>query len=137
MHEIFLFTVVKICYYDSLILYFLTEPVIDVPTVPDHDRSEALKKKPKMSHLLNQVAVKASDKWEILGIHLGVSYDQLKIISNEKQDYVTCYAAVFEQWRKNGTLPYTWATIIDTLKEPSVDMVDLASELKLWVDMNT
>ena len=49
--------------------------MIELPTVPDHDRSEALKKQPKVSAILNQVAVKVPDKWEVLGIQLGMSYD--------------------------------------------------------------
>ena len=96
-----------------------------------------LQKRPRISDLLNQVAAKASDKWEILGLHLGINYDQLKTIATENQDNLTCYVEIFEQWKKNGTPPYTWATIIDALREPSVDKVDLAMELEQWVDVTT
>ena len=121
------------------ILKFLpvtTEPVIELQTVPDHNRSETLRKQPEISDILNQVAVKVPDKWQVLGIQLGMSYDQLKTIAAKDQTYQSCYAEILEHWKKNGPLPYTWATIIDILKEPSVDLADLATELNIWVVMN-
>ena len=40
---------------------------------------------------------------------------------------------IFCEWKERGHPPYTWATIIDVLKSPEVDEVELAQELEQWL----
>ena len=42
-------------------------------------------------------------------------------------------AEVFDVWKKNGSPPYTWTTIIDALRAPLVGQVQLAKEVEEWV----
>ena len=54
-----------------------------------------------------------------------------------KQDPVRCLADIFDVWQRNGSPPYTWATIIDALRAPIVGEVRLARELEEWVIHST
>ena len=40
---------------------------------------------------------------------------------------------IFCEWKERGHPPYTWATILDVLKSPEVDEVELAKELEQWL----
>ena len=117
---------------------FLLDPVI-LPAAqapPDHDRSTAhlaLQNHPKVSDLLNKVAAKASNKWKKLGQQLDIEHHQLKTILEENNDNLDCFAEVFELWKRKGSPPYTWATIIDALRADIVGEVQLAYELEQWV----
>ena len=67
-------------------------------------------------------------------MQLNISHDRIKSISNSHpHDAILCYAEVFDVWRKSGSPPYTWATIIDALKAPIVGEYQLANELQEWL----
>ena len=121
-------------------MFFLLDPVIPaaVQAPPDHDRSTTvthltLQNPPKVSILLNKVAAKASNKWKKLGQQLDIEHHKLKTISRENDDNLDCFAEVFELWKREGSPPYTWATIIDALRADIVGEVQLAYELEQWV----
>ena len=88
-------------------------------------------KPPKHPDLLNMVAAHARDKWRKMGIQLNIPTDQLN--SMTATDPISCYADVFNWWQRNGSPPYTWATIIDALRAPIVGEVQLAHELEEWL----
>ena len=109
----------------------MIQPAAQAP--PDHDRSTAhlaLQRPPKVSVLLNKVAAEASDKWKKLGQQLDIEHHKLKTISKENDDILDCFA---ELWKRGGSPPYTWATIIDALRAKIVGEVQLAYELEQWV----
>ena len=108
----------------------MIQPAAQAP--PDHDRSTAhlaLQRPPKVSVLLNKVAAEASDKWKKLGQQLDIEHHKLKTISKENDDILDCFA---ELWKRGGSPPYTWATIIDALRAKIVGEVQLAYELEQW-----
>ena len=86
-----------------------------------------------MSDLMNRVATKVTDNWEKIGILLDVPYSDIKTISRNTDDIVLRLAEVFDVWKKNGSPPYTWTTIIDALRAPLVGQVQLAKEVEEWV----
>ena len=90
-----------------------------------------LNRPPNYLDLLNKVATRARDKWVMIGLELNIPMDQLN--SMTATDPIRCYFDVFNWWRRNGSPPYTWATIIDALRSPIVGEVQLAHELKEWV----
>ena len=103
---------------------------------PDHDRSTAhlsLQRSPKVSVLLNRVADKAPIKWKKLGQQLDIEHQKLKTIQRENDDSLDCFAEVFDLWKRGGSPPFTWATIIDALRADIVGEVQLAYELEQWV----
>ena len=86
---------------------------------------------PKHCDLLNKVAARARDKWRMMGLQLNIPMDQLNAMT--ATDPISCYADVFNWWQRNGSPPYTWATIIDALRALIVGEVQLARELEEWV----
>ena len=85
--------------------------------------------------LLNKVAVDAMDKWKKIGLVLNIPIGQLNSITTT--DPILCYAEIFNWWQRNGSPPYTWATIIDALRAPIVGEVQLAHELEEMVTNST
>ena len=89
---------------------------------------------PERSDLLNKVADRTRSIWETVGLQLNISSDCIKSISkSHPHDDILCYAEVFDVWRKSGSPPYTWATIIDALRASSVREHQLATELQEWL----
>ena len=66
-----------------------------------------------------------------MGLQLNVPTDQLNSMTTT--DPISCYADVFNWWQRNGSPPYTWATIIDALRASIVGEVQLAHELEEWI----
>ena len=95
-----------------------------------------LEKPPKLYDLLNRVAAKIPAKWKIVGIQLKIEIGSLESLSINYQDDYHRYTEVFELWRKCGSSPYTWATIIDALREPSIGEMVLANNVQQWVENN-
>ena len=89
---------------------------------------------PAMSVLMNRVAPNAASNWEKIGISLEIPYSDIKTISrNKTADAVLCLAEVFDMWKKRGSPPYTWTTIISVLNAKIVGEVQLAKELEEWI----
>ena len=83
-----------------------------------------------MKDLHNKVAPRALHKWKRLGIQLEIDFSKLKSIEKEHIDSFDCYTEIFQLWKSKGDPPFTWATIIDALKAPSVEEIELATELQ-------
>ena len=94
-----------------------------------------LNRPPEYLDLLNKVAARARDKWKNMGLQLNIPMDQLN--SMTATDPISCYADVFNWWQRNGSPPYTWATIIDALRAPAVGEARLARELEELVTHST
>ena len=90
-----------------------------------------LNRPPEYYTLLNKLAVDAMDKWKKIGLLLDIPIGQLNSVT--MTDPILCYAEIFNWWQKNGSPPYTWATIIDALRAPMVGEVQLAHELEEMV----
>ena len=86
-----------------------------------------------MKELLNQIASKAKDMWHIVGIELDIDDHELNAIVHANP--VQCYLKVFELWKKKGTPPFTWTTILDALRSPAVGANDLARDVEAVVVM--
>ena len=95
---------------------------------------DLLGRAPTMRDPLNKVASKALGKWERIGLSLDIDLEHLKSFSKlQQQDPILCYSEVFTVWRKKADPPFTWATIVDTLKDPIVGEVKLAAEIEEWL----
>ena len=80
---------------------------------------------PDLSTLCHELDV-VGLKWFMIGIHLGVPYNKLKVF--EKEEYPL--AAVLDYClRGNVKDPLTWRSIINTLKSDSVGENGLAETL--------
>ena len=123
-----------ICIKSNILFY--ADPLVQLQAPPEHNatRLSPLEKPPKQSHLLDKVAAKVTDKWYRLGLRLDIEDHKLNTIDKEKQgDCLLCFAKMFDVWRKHGSPPYTWGTVINALGAPFVGEISLAGELEHWV----
>jgi len=84
---------------------------------------------PELSDLMNEVASRVSSKWKTISIQLGLTHNDQECFIASTSDPMQCFSSVFKVWRNRATKPYTWSTVIEALKAPSVDEVRLAQEL--------
>ena len=81
------------------------------------DQSDVLFQSPKMHELMNHIAYKVPEKWFEVGIQLQIDMRTLESFENTyDNNQIRLFAKVFEQWRLDGKLPYTWNTIIITIE---------------------
>ena len=85
--------------------------------------------------MLNRVADRAMDKWEVLGLQLNIPKHQLNTI--QKSNPILCYADVFDIWERKSDPPFTWATIVKALRSHIVNENSLAKEIEDWLKYNT
>ena len=114
----------------SLTLSNLT--LSSVHMLPLLNVSGSLDKPPNILDLLNKVACKTRDKWEMMGLALGIELDQLNSFA-KYENPIKCYTEVFSTWKKNTDPPFTWATVIKLLKLPIVGETELAKEIEEWL----
>ena len=119
-------------YYFSLLLF------IDLGQTPprSHNTSidldfthPALQTGPSLPDLSNFVAARIPNKWKDLGIQLGLRVSELDAIYDRRNRVPThCYMDVFDSWER-GTVPYTWATLLEKLSTQSMNERSLAIEI--------
>ena len=89
---------------------------------------DSLNKPPELLEFLSQVASKARDKWDMIGLVLNIMPDQFNVISKKHHNPMLCYSEVFTAW-KNKVKPanLTWTTFIEALRSPVVYRGEQAS----------
>ena len=117
-----------------------SDPVIQHATPPKHDKASVpvlLQSPPKIIDFLEQVAMKVSAKWRILGLKLGVETHELDEISRQIKDGsgVLCLERVVALWKDKADPPYTWATVIDALKSHIVGEKSVAQDVEMWLSL--
>ena len=120
---------------DELQLKPLNRASTNAAAQVDELQLKPLNRPPEYYTLLNKVAVGAIDKWKKIGLLLDIPIGQLNSVTTT--DPILCYAEIFNLWQRNGSPPYTWATIIDALRSPIVGERQLAHELEEWVIHST
>ena len=130
-----LYNVMYLCtvYYAVILTLICYTPIVASSNAASQ-QLKPLNRPPEYLDLLNKVATRVRHKWEEIGLQLSIDRSYLKSIWSIKQDPVRCLADIFDVWQRNGSPPYTWATIIDALRAPVVGEVQLAHELEDQVD---
>ena len=80
-------------------------------------------------NLMVHVASKIPTEWYQVGKQLDIetaTLDELKEQSNDP------FVRVFEQWKREPKVPYTWDTIINTLEK--ISATGTAAEIREWLD---
>ena len=91
----------------------------------------SLESEPQLSELMNEVAAKIPNKWRDVGLQLGVTHSELEVFgSASSPDTNSRFTSVFSAWQKHMIVPYTWKSLIQALKAPSVGEIALAEKLK-------
>ena len=76
--------------------------------------------------------MKIPAKWYKIGIQLEIEISTLEAFEQQTSDQDRLYSKVFDQWRKEQKVPFTWETIIDTLEE--ADENSTAAGIREWLD---
>ena len=96
----------------------------------------SLDSEPSLPHLMNKVTAVIPNKFEMIGLQLGLSLAELQVIGPRCPTLEDCYRAfqeMFGVWKRRDSPPYTWRTVIDVLKTLSVGEVMLADQLTSWI----
>ena len=113
------------------------DPAIQHAAPPKHDKASIpvpLRSPPKLVDFLEQVAVKVSANWWMLGLKLGIEPHELDEIAKQNKDHgVHCLQKVMVLWKDKANPPYTWATVIDALKSPIVGEKSVAQDVEMWL----
>ncbi|KAL5506638.1 hypothetical protein EMCRGX_G008338 [Ephydatia muelleri] len=92
----------------------------------------SLDNEPSLQHLMEKVAAVIPGKYEMVGLQLGLTLAELKAMRPQHQcleDYHRAFGEIFDVWRRRGSPPYTWGTLIDVLRRPGVDEIQLSIKL--------
>eukprot|EP00731_Ephydatia_muelleri_P004069 Em0002g245a len=95
-----------------------------------------LDSEPSLQHLMEKVAAVIPHKYEMVGLQLGLTLAQLQAIRPQHQslgDYHRAFSEIFNEWRRQGSPPYTWGTLTGVLRSASVDEVLLSEQLTSWL----
>ena len=108
---------------DHYLFHLCTDPV-------------SLDSEPSLPHLLDKVAAVIPHKYELIGLQLRLSLAELQVIGPRHptlEEHHRAFDEMFGVWRRRGSLPYSWRTLIDVLKSPSVGEVLLSEQLTSWI----
>ena len=100
----------------------------------------SLDSEPLLPFLMEKVAAVIPSKYEIVGLQLGLTLTQLQVIGSRHPTWVRHQRAfndIFDVWRRRGSPPYTWRTLIAVLRSASVGEVLLSEELTSWITSNS
>ena len=108
---------------DHYLFHLCTDPV-------------SLDSEPSLPLLMDKVAAVIPSKCWAIGLQLGLTTAELQAICPQQQgleNYHRAFSEIFGEWRRRGSLPYTWRTLIDVLRSPSVGEVLLSDQLTSWI----
>ena len=90
-----------------------------------------LQDRPQLCDLMNEVAAKIPSKWRQFGIELWLTPDELdRALRENLGDTLRCFSSVFTVWKKTMSRePYSWQTVVESLKAPAIGESRLALEL--------
>ena len=81
---------------------------------------------------MSLVAKKIPTKWYEIGIQLEIEIPTLEAFEQQTSDQVRLYSKVFDQWKREQKVPFTWETIISTLEV--VGENSTAADIREWLD---
>ena len=96
----------------------------------------SLDSEPSLPHLMEKVAAVIPHKYEMVGLQLGVTLGELQAIRPQHQGlegYHRAFGEIFDVWRRRGSPPYTWRTLIGVLSSAIVGEVQLSGQLTSWI----
>ena len=96
------------------------------------DKPAAYSQAPKIPKLMSLVAKKIPTKWYDIGMQLEIDVPTLEAFEQQTSDQKRLYSKVFDQWKREQKVPFTWETIIDTLEE--ADENSTAAGIREWLD---
>ena len=90
---------------------------------------------PSLPDLMSQVARNTQTKWYEVGIQLKIDISQLDAFEQQTKDQMRLYSKVFDQWKKEQKVLYTWDTIINVLEK--IKENETATAIRKWLGETT
>ena len=87
---------------------------------------------PKTAHLMTLVAQKIPTKWYQIGIQLEMDTATLDAFEAQTSDQEQLHVKVYNQWKREQELPYTWDTIIRAVEE--IGERSTAAAIREWLE---
>ena len=84
-----------------------------------------------MADLMSHVAGKTPTKWYEVGIQLNIEISTLDAFEEQTSNQMRLYSKVFNQWKKNTNLPFTWDTIMNALER--VGENETVTDIREWL----
>lgn len=82
---------------------------------------------------MNDVGAVIPAKWRLVGVQLDLPTETLDSIQARNAGRpnwcIHSFEQVFTEWKGQGTRPYTWETIINALRTPTVGELVLADDV--------
>ena len=85
---------------------------------------------PKMSDLADRVAAIIPDKWKSVAIQLQIGMGAINAVFRDEHNSFDRFMSILDMWERSSSLPFTWNTLVNVLKSPSVNEKVLAKELE-------
>ena len=85
---------------------------------------------PKMSDLANRVAAIIPGKWKSVAIQLQIGMGAIDAVCRDKHDSFDRFMSILDMWERSSCPPFTWNTLVNVLKSPSVNEKELAKQLE-------
>ena len=81
------------------------------------------------------VAQTTPTSWYRVGVMLEIETATLDTFETQAIDQVRLYIKVFNQWKQEQKVPYTWDTIISSLE--AVNENETAAKIREWLNEKT
>ena len=82
---------------------------------------------PDISKLYNDL-IELAPEWDAIAFNLGLMRD-IRSIDKDARDVESKLRKMLMKWEEKRPKPYTWRTIIDILREPSLEQNQLADTI--------
>ena len=87
---------------------------------------------PSIPKLMSLVAKKIPTKWYKIGIQLEIEILALEAFEYQTSDQMCLFSMVFDRWKREQKVPFTWETIVTTLEK--AEEMSTAAEIRDWLD---
>ena len=84
---------------------------------------------------MRQVAGNTPAKWYEVGIQLNIDISLLDAFEQQTRDPMRLYSKVFDLWKKEQKVLYTWDTIINVLEK--IKENETATAIRKWLEETT
>ena len=84
-------------------------------------------------HEALSVLADISANWEVIGIALGVSQNDLKGLQHENIDKTVKLSRVIAKWMETESTPVSWETLISAIEGPIVNNKQKAEEIRNYL----
>ena len=90
---------------------------------------------PVMKDLLSKVGRRLPTKWFEIGIQLDLDLPTLEALEAQTSDHIRLYAKVFDHWKNEQNVPYTWTSMLDALG--AIGEKQAAEDVREWFGRHT